>query len=282
MARYRKINPRFWRDEKVRELTLPEKVIALYLFTGQSNRIGLFNFSPGESAEDLEMSLETFREGFGKVCRRLNFGWDERARVAYLPTWWKYNCPENPNVLKACLQDLHEIPQTPLLAEFSSNLIYLPETFHQTFAEGLPKPSPQRMADQEQEYKSGAKAPGCSSPKRSKKLSRGAIPPELQPTISRVVAKINKLAGTAYRSDSKIVTSGLVPRLKGGAMEADCMTVVESRWQEWGEKPEMRQYFNPETLFRESNFEKYLNAARMNNGHAEDSPERRKEIFING
>ena len=30
----------------------------------------------------------------------------------------------------------------------------------------------------------------------------------------------------------------------------------------------MRQYFNPETLFREANFEKYLNAARMpsNNG----------------
>jgi Conserved phage C-terminus (Phg_2220_C) len=28
---------------------------------------------------------------------------------------------------------------------------------------------------------------------------------------------------------------------------------------------EMRQYFNPETLFRESKFDKYLNAARMGN-----------------
>lgn len=65
---------------------------------------------------------------------------------------------------------------------------------------------------------------------------------------------------------------GLVPRLACGATESDCNLVVEDRWREWGEKPEMRQYFNPETLFRESKFEKYLNAARMGgrtgNGHA--------------
>jgi hypothetical protein len=151
MSRYRKIDPRFWKDEKIMDLPPTEKLIALYSFTGQSNRIGLFNFSPGEAAEDLNLNQETFREGFGKVCQRLNFGWDETFRVLYLPTCRKYNCPENPNVLKSCLADLHEIPQTPLVAQFSTNLSYLPETFHQTFREGLPKPSPQRMPDQEQE-----------------------------------------------------------------------------------------------------------------------------------
>ena len=109
------------------------------------------NLSPGEAAEDLSLPLETFREGFGKVCQGLNFGWDETFRVLYLPTWWKYNCPENPNVLKACLVDLHEIPKTRLIKEFSTNLLHLPETFHQTFREGLGKPSPKRMPHQEQE-----------------------------------------------------------------------------------------------------------------------------------
>jgi len=153
MARFRKIDPRYWKDEKIISLTPTEKLIALYLFTGQSNRIGIFNFSPGEAAEDLSLSLETFREGFGKVCQGLSFGWDETFRVLYLPTWWKYNCPENPNVLKACLVDLHEIPKTHLINEFSTNLLHLPETFHPTFREGLPKPSPKRMPDQEQEQK---------------------------------------------------------------------------------------------------------------------------------
>jgi hypothetical protein len=92
----------------------------------------------------------------------LSFGWDEEARVLYLPTWWKYNCPENPNVLKACLSDLHEVPQTRLLIEFSRNLKYLPETFHETFRQGLPKPSPQPCPNQEQEQEQeqeGASAP---------------------------------------------------------------------------------------------------------------------------
>lgn len=93
--------------------------------------------------------------------------------------------------------------------------------------------------------------------------NKSSIPPDIKNAVDRVVSLINKFAGTEYKPDSKIVVKGLVPRLKAGATEADCLTVVESRWREWGQKPDMRQYFNPETLFRESNFEKYLNAARM-------------------
>lgn len=268
-ARYRKISPRFWRDEKVTGLTMVEKCIALYLFTGQSNRIGLFNFSPGEAAEDLGTLLQTFREGFEKVCESLNFGWDERARVLYVPTWWKYNCPENPNVLKACLQDLQEIPQTHLLAAFSSNLQYLPQTFHETFLEGLPKPSMKPSPNQEQEQKqeqkndgAGAKAPKGCSLKAEKKTS--TIPEELQRAVENIIMRLNQLAGTQYTATSKIVQRGLVFRLRDGASESDCLAVLENRWREWSKKADMVQHFNPETLFRESNFEKYLNAARMN------------------
>jgi uncharacterized phage protein (TIGR02220 family) len=132
--------------------------------------------------------------------------------------------------------------------------------------------------------KSGAKAPESSSNKRSRKTTRGAgtVPPELQPAVSRVVARINELAGTTYKPDSKIVTNGLVPRLRKDATELDCIAVVEDRWREWENKADMRQYFNPETLFRESNFEKYLNAARMSgaaaNGNGHDKPAQLKDL----
>jgi uncharacterized phage protein (TIGR02220 family) len=97
-----------------------------------------------------------------------------------------------------------------------------------------------------------------------------SLPDELKPAVACVVARINELAGTAYKPDSKIIHSGLVPRLKAGATEAECLAVVDNQWHEWRDKPDMRQYFNPETLFRESKFEKYLNAARMarRNGNA--------------
>jgi hypothetical protein len=151
MARYRKIDPRIWKDEKFRVLSLEEKLIAFYVITAQSNRIGLFNFSPALAAEELGIFPQTFADGFRNVCLNLSWEYDEPSRTLYLPTWWKYNCPENPNVLKACLTDLHELPKTPLLARFSANLTYLPKTFHQTFREGLPKPSPHQEQEQEQE-----------------------------------------------------------------------------------------------------------------------------------
>ena len=60
MARYRKIDPRTWKDEKFRVLLSEEKLIAFYVITAQSNRIGLFNFSPAMAAEDLETFSKPF------------------------------------------------------------------------------------------------------------------------------------------------------------------------------------------------------------------------------
>ena len=152
--RYRKIDPRFWTDERIAPLAADEKLIAIYCFTGQANRIGLYCFSPGQATEETGLRAETFGKGFKRVRETLRLGWDEATRTLYLPTWWKYNCPENPNVLKACLADLHDLPRSPLLSQFSENVSHLPETFHQTFrttvktfANGLGE----RMADQEQE-----------------------------------------------------------------------------------------------------------------------------------
>lgn len=150
MARYRKIDPRIWKDEGFRQFTLEEKAIAVYVFTAQSNRIGLFNFSPAMAAEDLETFPETFLKGFEKVCRVLRWTFDKPSRVLYIPTWFKYNCPENPNVLTHCLQDLHDLPSTPLLAAFERNLQYLPATFHTTFRKGWRKPSANQEQEQEQ------------------------------------------------------------------------------------------------------------------------------------
>jgi phage replication O-like protein O len=144
----------------------------------------------------------------------------------------------------------------------------------------------QKILLQKIKNKSGAKAPNLFSsdskektqtpppPSRRgiKRVRAGAVPPELQAAVSRIVAKMNELAGTDYKPDSKIVLRGLVVRLKAGAAEADCMSVVEDRWSDWGEKTEMRQHFNPETLFRESNFEKYLNAVRMNGRNGNGGP----------
>jgi hypothetical protein len=162
-AKFKKIDPRMWHDEKFVALDQLEKLIAIYAITAQSNRIGLFKFSAALAAEELCIPAETFPERFGNVCRTLNWGWDKALRVVFLPTWWRYNPPENPNVLKACLDDIDDLPQTPLLDMFCGNLAYLSETLHQTFRERLGK----RMAhhEHEHEHKHEHKPTGQKTPK---------------------------------------------------------------------------------------------------------------------
>jgi hypothetical protein len=155
VARYRKIDPRIWIDEKFRRLTAEEQRIALYILTAQSNRIGLFSFSPGKACEDLETLAPTFHEGFENVCRRLKWEWDDGARVLYLPRWWRYNQPENANNVIGNLKDLDDLPETRLLERFTSNTAYLSpeliETFTQTLSKRYHQRSPKRSASQEQE-----------------------------------------------------------------------------------------------------------------------------------
>ena len=162
-ARFRKIDPRIWTDEKFRLLKAGEQRIAFYILTAQSNRIGLFSFSVGKACEDLDMSPQTFRKGFQKVCQTLNWVWDTDARVLYLPTWWRYNQPENANNVIGNLKDLDDLPKTPLLERFSTNTTYLREdliqTFTQTLAKRYPQRSPKRSASQEQEQEQESPLP---------------------------------------------------------------------------------------------------------------------------
>jgi hypothetical protein len=152
--RYRKSDPRFWKDEKIRGFDPTDKLLAQYAFTGQSNRIGCFAFSPGMAAEDTGIPLKTFVKRFRQVCQQLNWKWDEELGVLYLPTWWRYNQPENANNVIGNLKDLDDVPGSPLVAEFCENVTYLDPRFRETFrqlVERLGERYPRRSATQEQE-----------------------------------------------------------------------------------------------------------------------------------
>lgn len=135
-AKYKKIDPRVWKDDRFRSLNEVEKLIAMYVITAQSNRIGIFNFSTALGAEDLGMAPGRFQEGFGRVVLTLKWQWDSVNRVCYLPTWWRYNQPDGANVLMGCLADLDDLPSSPLLEMFCDNTDHLKQNLHDTFKEG--------------------------------------------------------------------------------------------------------------------------------------------------
>ena len=83
--KYRKLDPRIWRDEKFVRLTLEEKLIAIYCLTAQVNRCGLFAFSPAMAAEDLGIVNETFRDRFDSVVSKLKWHWELQGYSS--PVW---------------------------------------------------------------------------------------------------------------------------------------------------------------------------------------------------
>ena len=188
MSRYRKVDPRFWKDEKISGFTPDEKLVALYLFTAQSNRIGIFSFSIGAAAEDVGTSSQTFAEHFASICSALNWEWDERCRVLYIPTWWKYNQPENANNVIGNLKDIDDVPSSNLVTKFVENLQYLRpdlhETFTQTLKERYAQHYPKRLRSQEQKQDKNIGAGAPFSP-QSTEINQCSKPPNYKTAPAR-------------------------------------------------------------------------------------------------
>lgn len=169
-AKYKKIDPRMWKDDRFRSLGDVEKLIAIYALTAQSNRIGFFNFSTALAAEDLGMVHERFLEGFDRVVSSLKWAWDRSKRVLFLPTWWKYNHPDGINVLIGNMSDMHDLPENDFTQQFKDNLEYLSKPLHSMFSR-LCKQGGKvtgRMAHQEQEQEQEGRPPKKRSPAKRK------------------------------------------------------------------------------------------------------------------
>ena len=168
VGRYRLVFPRIWRHAGFRSLSPSSRLVALYLLTGpQGNRLGLFHLSPASAADDLKVAIDTFRKGLADVAQTFGWTFDGDAGVFYIPSWWRWNKPQNENVLRGCLKDLNEIAPSPLVEAFARNLRTLPETFHLTFAECCRQRLVERPTIQEP-------FPNLSQQKHNRRASRGS------------------------------------------------------------------------------------------------------------
>jgi hypothetical protein len=152
IGRYRLVFPRLWRHTGFRALTPSSRLLALYLLTGpQTNRLGCFHFSIGTAADDLKLGAETIRKGLADVAETFAWLFDADENVIFIPSWWRWNPPQNKNVLKGNLKDLIEIPASTLVEGFARNLETLDPTLHPTFLEGCTQRLVKRSATQYQE-----------------------------------------------------------------------------------------------------------------------------------
>ena len=92
----------------------------------------------------------------------------------------------------------------------------------------------------------------------------------LSAIMEKTIRRLNGVAGTSYRSDSKSTLGHINARLNEGYTEADLIAVVEDRCRRWKGDAKMEEYLRPSTLFNAGKFEGYLQMARANgNDHTE-------------
>lgn len=82
---------------------------------------------------------------------------------------------------------------------------------------------------------------------------------EIHTRASRIIELFNEITGRRFRLNNKTYLKVIENRFKEGYTEEQMREVIQVKTLEWGKNPTMSVHLNPETIFRPSNFEKYIN-----------------------
>ena len=108
-------------------------------------------------------------------------------------------------------------------------------------------------------------------PEQAKK-SKKAKETKADKEAIEVIDYLNAKTGSAYKASSKANISVIRARLNDGYTVEDCKKVIDTKAGQWLTNPDMVKYLRPETLFRPSKFEGYLNECRGKPTIRGDSP----------
>ncbi len=81
---------------------------------------------------------------------------------------------------------------------------------------------------------------------------------ENEEKIKEIIQFLNEQASTHYRENSKNTRRNIIARLNEGFTVNDFYTVIKKKCDEWL-GTEFEKFLNPDTLFCQKHFEKYLN-----------------------
>lgn len=81
----------------------------------------------------------------------------------------------------------------------------------------------------------------------------------IQESVDEVTAHLNEVTGKRFNPRKDSTRKPIAARLRDGYSVKDCIAVIDCKVAQWSKDPRMRPYLRPETLFRASKFEAYLN-----------------------
>ena len=239
----RNVSTEVWNDPKFTDdFTAEDKYFWLFLLTSKyGNLSGCFEITYKQIARDMGYSKETAQNliyRFAEVHRMITY--DNDTNELLIHNWYKYNWTKSPKMETVIYKFINKVK-----SDFLRNM----------------------LIEMYENYKSGDRVSiGYQYPSNTIPNTK-SIPitvidnkdKELKEVIKHIVDYFNKKVGTKYRHTTKAINEGISARLKEGFTIEDCIKVIDVKYDDWIDDKEMVKHLNLITLFRPSNFEKYLN-----------------------
>lgn len=243
MAIYRSVQMSFWTDAKVVDDFTPEdRYFYLYLMTNpHTNLAGCYEVSIKQVSDETGYSKETVYKLLDRMEKVHDvIRYSPETKEILILNWSKYNWTKSKDF------------QKPLLAEIESvkNLDF--------------KAYLQGDIDRLNTVPTGSK----ESPETTVTVT---VPIDNNiNTIKEIIDYLNTKINSNYRYQTKTTQKSINARLEEGYTIDDFKRVIDIKCAEWM-GTEFEKYLTPDTLFRPSKFEKYLN---------QKMPEKKEEIDI--
>lgn len=177
---YGRVYTAFWNSQDIRPLSDRGKLLANYLITGpHSNMLGAYLLPDAYISDDLGWSVETVRKTLDELSRNGFATRFEDGRHIVVCKFLSWNPIENPNVGKAALKQLEQLPHDEVLShvinglslyekQFPNGLETLRKRFGKPFRNQEPEPEPDQEPEPEQD--------GYAEPLRVRALEIPPIP----------------------------------------------------------------------------------------------------------
>lgn len=111
MAQYRQINTGFWKDTKIEDFSVNEKLIYLYLLTNSlTNMCGCYELSLRQMSYETGINLDATSANLERLSAVHDvILYDRNTKEVLVKNWWKYNWTKSPRFIEGLLDEIKQV-----------------------------------------------------------------------------------------------------------------------------------------------------------------------------
>lgn len=236
MRKHNVVRPAIYHENRFRSLSHKARHILLTLLTcPETNLTPVLLISIGQLRNYTGLTAREVKATLVELVSSDTIFWDPDVDMIYLINYLKYNPLNSPKIEKGyqhlvCALPEHEFKQMALSDLYEPNA---DRVYHRV---SIPLKEKEKEKDIDR-----------SKNKNIIKSTESA---------QKVLDYFNLKCGTKRKRLADIEA-----RLANGGTVEGMLKVIDFKFNEWSGDPEMRKYINPTTLFRKSNYYRYLDEA---------------------